>query len=125
MVHLISRVVNVRLCPTADDLSGTLDVESFQRDGLLRIDGVLSATGWTSCDAGSAKWLQRFTGRCHAEEACRLRRWDDAGKVAGAEVPEFAHLHPTYCGYYEVSRSAGLAQGDHFCSIPAQGELNR
>lgn len=30
----------------------------------------------------------------YAEDAVRLRRWDDAGKVAGLETPELEHYRP-------------------------------
>ncbi len=37
---------------------------------------------------------QTFAALPHAQEACRVRRWDDAGKVAGADVPGFAAYRP-------------------------------
>lgn len=33
-----------------------------------------------------------FIGRRHADDAVRLRRWDEQAKVPGAEVPPFEHF---------------------------------
>ncbi len=35
-----------------------------------------------------------FADSPHLEAAVRLRRWDDAAKVAGAKTPDFAHFRP-------------------------------
>lgn len=35
-----------------------------------------------------------FAALPHSDEACRVRRWDDAGKAVGADVPPFAHWRP-------------------------------
>ena len=35
---------------------------------------------------------QRFIERSHAAEAVRLRRWDEAAKVAGLATPDIAHF---------------------------------
>lgn len=40
----------------------------------------------------SAAEAQAFLERPHAREALRLRRWDDAAKVAGAATPPLAHF---------------------------------
>jgi predicted HD phosphohydrolase len=45
-----------------------------------------------------------FAALPHAEDACRLRRWDDAGKVRGADVPGFAAYRPL------LERLVALAQ---------------
>lgn len=37
-----------------------------------------------------------FIDRPHAEEAVRLRRWDDRAKTAGLPTPDYAH----YAGYF-------------------------
>jgi [1-hydroxy-2-(trimethylamino)ethyl]phosphonate dioxygenase len=34
----------------------------------------------------------RFAGQPHAEDAVRLRRWDDEGKVVGARTPDLEHF---------------------------------
>jgi phosphonate degradation associated HDIG domain protein len=39
--------------------------------------------------------VQRFTARPFAEDAMRLRRWDDAAKVAGAKTADLAHYLDT------------------------------
>ena len=36
----------------------------------------------------------KFAAGPHADAACRLRRWDDAGKVAGAQVPALETYRP-------------------------------
>ena len=38
---------------------------------------------------------QRFAARPFAEDAMRLRRWDDAAKVAGASTPGLSHFLDT------------------------------
>jgi phosphonate degradation associated HDIG domain protein len=35
--------------------------------------------------------LQAFLARAHAEDAMRVRRWDDAAKVPGATTPPLSH----------------------------------
>ena len=35
--------------------------------------------------------LQAFLARPHAEDAMRVRRWDDAAKVPGAATPALSH----------------------------------
>ena len=39
----------------------------------------------------SREEAQAFLAKPHAEEAMRIRRWDDAAKVPGAATPPFAH----------------------------------
>jgi phosphonate degradation associated HDIG domain protein len=39
-----------------------------------------------------AEGAAAFIGGPHAEEAARLRRWDEAAKVAGLATPELAHF---------------------------------
>jgi gamma-butyrobetaine dioxygenase len=38
--------------------------------------------------------LAEFQASPHAADACRIRRWDDAAKVAGASTPPFEHFRP-------------------------------
>lgn len=45
-----------------------------------------------------------FAALPHSGDACRLRRWDDAGKAVGAGVPDFAHWRPLLEGL--VARGA-------------------
>jgi phosphonate degradation associated HDIG domain protein len=40
----------------------------------------------------SREQAREFVARPHAEDAMRLRRWDDAAKVAGAVTPPLAHF---------------------------------
>lgn len=42
----------------------------------------------------SAAEAAAFRRSPYAEDAVRLRRWDDAGKVAGLETPELEHYRP-------------------------------
>ena len=42
----------------------------------------------------SAGEAAAFAALPHAMAACRVRRWDDAGKTVGARVPGFAHWRP-------------------------------
>jgi phosphonate degradation associated HDIG domain protein len=39
----------------------------------------------------SREQLREFLAKPHAEDAMRVRRWDDAAKVAGATTPPIAH----------------------------------
>lgn len=39
----------------------------------------------------SREQLKEFVARPHADEAMRVRRWDDAAKVAGATTPRLKH----------------------------------
>jgi predicted HD phosphohydrolase len=39
----------------------------------------------------SAEETAEFENEEHWPEACRLRRWDDLGKVPGADVPPLEH----------------------------------
>jgi len=34
----------------------------------------------------------RFAGERYAEDAIKLRRWDDEGKIVGAKTPDLAHF---------------------------------
>jgi phosphonate degradation associated HDIG domain protein len=38
--------------------------------------------------------LEEFTASPYAQDACRLRRWDDAAKDPDAEAPAFEHFRP-------------------------------
>jgi gamma-butyrobetaine dioxygenase len=38
--------------------------------------------------------LAKFAASPYAEDACRLRRWDDAAKEPAAAAPPFAHFRP-------------------------------
>jgi phosphonate degradation associated HDIG domain protein len=38
--------------------------------------------------------VRAFDAMPHAQEAVRLRRWDDQGKVAGAPTPDLEHFRP-------------------------------
>ncbi|HEY3147283.1 MAG TPA: HD domain-containing protein [Dongiaceae bacterium] len=40
----------------------------------------------------SAEERIRFAAERFADDAIRLRRWDDEGKIAGAETPDLAHF---------------------------------
>ncbi|MHB8470746.1 MAG: metal-dependent phosphohydrolase, partial [Gaiellaceae bacterium] len=42
----------------------------------------------------SAAEVAEFETSPYADDAVRLRRWDDAGKVAGLETPELEHYRP-------------------------------
>ena len=39
----------------------------------------------------SREQVKEFLAKPHAEDAMRVRRWDDAAKVAGAETPPLGH----------------------------------
>jgi phosphonate degradation associated HDIG domain protein len=40
--------------------------------------------------------ITKFRGLRHAEDACRLRRWDDAAKVANRPVPPLEHYRERF-----------------------------
>ena len=50
---------------------------------------------------------QAFAALPHAQEACRVRRWDDRGKAAGANMPGFAHYRPLLEGLVAARQGGG------------------
>lgn len=48
-----------------------------------------------------------FAALPHAREACRVRRWDDAGKAQGAQVPGFAAYRPLLEGLVARRQQGG------------------
>jgi gamma-butyrobetaine dioxygenase len=58
----------------------------------------LSAASIRTLDAQGGPFSQAeagaFQARPHAHDALRLRRWDDAAKVAGARTPDLEHYRP-------------------------------
>jgi len=67
------------LCATRADYYGRLSEDS--KRSLQLQGGVFSATE-----------AERFIGQPHAADAVKVRLWDDAAKVRGAAVPDFAHF---------------------------------
>jgi phosphonate degradation associated HDIG domain protein len=43
-------------------------------------------------DLMKADETARFAGELYAEDAIKLRRWDDEGKIVGAKTPDLAHF---------------------------------
>jgi len=39
-----------------------------------------------------ANETDRFAAELYAEDAVKLRRWDDEGKIVGAKTPDLAHF---------------------------------
>jgi gamma-butyrobetaine dioxygenase len=60
--------------------------------------GALSAASIRTLDAQGGPFSQAEAGAFqalpHARDALRLRRWDDAAKVAGARTPDLEHYRP-------------------------------
>ena len=69
------------LCAIEPDYRAALSVASVR---------TLQAQGgpFSQAEAGA------FQALPHAQDALRLRRWDDAAKVAGARIPDLEHYRP-------------------------------
>jgi phosphonate degradation associated HDIG domain protein len=66
------------LCATADGYFGRLSPDSVRS---LELQGGIF----------SAEQAREFEGRPFADDAVRLRRWDDLAKVAGKPTPDLSH----------------------------------
>ena len=75
-LHVAAKRYLAAVEPGYFDLLSPASVQSLHLQG-----GVMKAD-----EAG------RFAGEFYAEDAVKLRRWDDEGKIVGAKTPDLAHF---------------------------------
>ena len=70
----------------------------FREYGSEQYLGELSPASLHSLALQGGPYAPAEVAQCEAspfaEDAVRLRRWDDVGKVAGAETPDLEHYRP-------------------------------
>jgi len=72
----------------------------------------------------TAEQARAFEARPFAAEAARLRRYDDAAKIAGGQTPDLEHYRPSLAAGLKANTASGQQRDERHAGHHANGPHN-